>query len=276
MRSVRTVQGERQAEAPRPPRRPLALLEEGDRPARARRADRAVRGRGGGGLADGDPQDKADQPGRRFGTYQLREELTGDEPTKRLTEGKKRSSGRNAAGRVTARHRGGGAKRRYRQIDFKRTKDGVPAKVATIEYDPNRERLHRAAQLRRRREALHPRPAGAAGRRRGRVRRGRRHHPRQRPAAEPDPDGHRRPQRRAGPRPGRPPRPRRRQRDPGRREGGPDGQPAAALLGGPDGPRRVPRDRRLALQRRAPERQDRQGRAQPPQGQAARRPAASR
>ncbi|MGH2957238.1 MAG: 50S ribosomal protein L2 [Solirubrobacterales bacterium] len=77
-------------------------------------------------------------PGKRFGTYPIREELTGDAPSKRLIEGKKRSSGRNAAGRVTARHRGGGAKRRYRRIDFKRTKDGVPARVATIEYDPNR------------------------------------------------------------------------------------------------------------------------------------------
>jgi large subunit ribosomal protein L2 len=77
-------------------------------------------------------------PGRRFGTYQKREELTADAPSKGLVEGKKRSSGRNSAGRMTARHRGGGAKRRYRRIDFKRTKDGVPAKVATIEYDPNR------------------------------------------------------------------------------------------------------------------------------------------
>jgi large subunit ribosomal protein L2 len=77
-------------------------------------------------------------PGRRFSTYQLREEVTADEPAKQLTEGKKRSSGRNANGRVTARHRGGGAKRRYRKIDFKRTKDGIPARVATIEYDPNR------------------------------------------------------------------------------------------------------------------------------------------
>jgi len=81
---------------------------------------------------------KPTSPGRRFGTYPIRDELTGDAPTKRLLKGKKRSSGRNAAGRVTARHRGGGAKRRYRQIDFKRNKDGVPAKVATIEYDPNR------------------------------------------------------------------------------------------------------------------------------------------
>jgi large subunit ribosomal protein L2 len=77
-------------------------------------------------------------PGRRFGTYQVREELTGDGPAKSLTEGKTRSSGRNSNGRVTARHRGGGAKRRYRRIDFKRTKDGVPARVTTIEYDPNR------------------------------------------------------------------------------------------------------------------------------------------
>ena len=77
-------------------------------------------------------------PGRRFGTYPMREELSGAEPTKSLTKGKTSSGGRNSKGRVTARHRGGGAKRRYRQIDFKRTKDGIPARVASIEYDPNR------------------------------------------------------------------------------------------------------------------------------------------
>jgi large subunit ribosomal protein L2 len=77
-------------------------------------------------------------PGRRFGTYPMRDELTKAEPDKKLTKGKGSSGGRNSAGRVTARHRGGGAKRRYRQIDFKRTKDGIPAKVASIEYDPNR------------------------------------------------------------------------------------------------------------------------------------------
>jgi large subunit ribosomal protein L2 len=77
-------------------------------------------------------------PGRRFGTYPMREELSGAEPAKGLTEGKTSSGGRNSKGRVTARHRGGGAKRRYRRIDFKRTKDGVPARVASIEYDPNR------------------------------------------------------------------------------------------------------------------------------------------
>jgi large subunit ribosomal protein L2 len=77
-------------------------------------------------------------PGRRFGTYPMREELTGEKPAKGLTKGKNSSGGRNSKGRVTARHRGGGAKRRYRRIDFKRTKDGIPAKVASIEYDPNR------------------------------------------------------------------------------------------------------------------------------------------
>ena len=81
---------------------------------------------------------KPTSPGRRFGTYQLREELTGDGPEKSLMKGKQRTGGRNVNGRVTSRHRGGGAKRRYRQIDFKRVKDDVPAKVASIEYDPNR------------------------------------------------------------------------------------------------------------------------------------------
>jgi large subunit ribosomal protein L2 len=83
---------------------------------------------------------KPTSPGRRFATYQKREEVTTDrnKPHKPLTKGKGRSAGRNSHGRITARHRGGGAKRRYREIDFKRRKDGVPAKVATIEYDPNR------------------------------------------------------------------------------------------------------------------------------------------
>ena len=81
---------------------------------------------------------KPTSPGRRFATYQRREELTADRPSKGLTKGRGKSGGRNAGGRVTSRHRGGGAKRRYREIDFRRRKDGVPAKVATIEYDPNR------------------------------------------------------------------------------------------------------------------------------------------
>jgi large subunit ribosomal protein L2 len=67
-----------------------------------------------------------------------RAEVTKKKPEKSLTEGLKKSGGRNANGRVTSRHRGGGAKRAYRKIDFKRLKDGVPARVASIEYDPNR------------------------------------------------------------------------------------------------------------------------------------------
>jgi large subunit ribosomal protein L2 len=81
---------------------------------------------------------KPTSPGRRFATYQVREQITATEPERKLTEGLTKSGGRNVNGRITSRHRGGGAKRRYRKIDFKRVKDGIPAKVATIEYDPNR------------------------------------------------------------------------------------------------------------------------------------------
>src|SRR5437868_13549193 len=81
---------------------------------------------------------KPTSPGRRFGTYPDYAEVTKTEPEKSLTEGLTKSGGRNTHGRITSRHRGGGAKRLYRKIDFKRTKDGVPARVAAIEYDPNR------------------------------------------------------------------------------------------------------------------------------------------
>src|SRR5437763_82895 len=66
------------------------------------------------------------------------EEITKTEPEKSLTEPLKKSGGRNVKGRITRRHQGGGHKRQYRQIDFKRVKDWGPAKVAAIEYDPNR------------------------------------------------------------------------------------------------------------------------------------------
>jgi len=81
---------------------------------------------------------KPTSPGRRFSTWSDRVEVTRSEPEKRLVEGLTKSGGRNAYGRITSRHRGGGAKRRYRRVDFKRLKDGIPARVATIEYDPNR------------------------------------------------------------------------------------------------------------------------------------------
>src|SRR3954451_19671645 len=81
---------------------------------------------------------KPTSPGRRFVTYPDFAEVTKTEPERSLVEGLTKSGGRNAHGRKTARHRGGGAKRLYRRVDFKRRKDGVPARVAAIEYDPNR------------------------------------------------------------------------------------------------------------------------------------------
>ncbi|MDN5293887.1 MAG: large subunit ribosomal protein [Eubacteriales bacterium] len=81
---------------------------------------------------------KPTSPGIRFVTVSTFEEITTDEPEKSLLEPLKKRAGRNNQGRITVRHRGGGHKRMYRIIDFKRNKDGIPAKVATIEYDPNR------------------------------------------------------------------------------------------------------------------------------------------
>ncbi|ACF13555.1 ribosomal protein L2 [Chloroherpeton thalassium ATCC 35110] len=77
-------------------------------------------------------------PGTRFFSYPSFEEITTDKPEKSLLVPNKSTGGRNNNGRVTSRHMGGGHKRYYRIIDFKRNKDGIPAKVATIEYDPNR------------------------------------------------------------------------------------------------------------------------------------------
>ena len=81
---------------------------------------------------------KPTSAGRRFQTVSTFEEITRTTPERSLTEGLPQKSGRNSYGRVTSRRRGGGHKKRYRVIDFKRQKNGVPAKVAHIEYDPNR------------------------------------------------------------------------------------------------------------------------------------------
>jgi len=81
---------------------------------------------------------KPTSPGRRFQTVSDFSEITRDRPEKSLLAPKHSTGGRNSYGRKTARHRGGGHKQRYRIVDFRRDKDGVPAKVATIEYDPNR------------------------------------------------------------------------------------------------------------------------------------------
>jgi large subunit ribosomal protein L2 len=81
---------------------------------------------------------KPTSPGRRFQAYASFEEITTTKPQKGLLKAIKKSGGRNAKGRITCRHRGGGHKRHYRIIDFKRDKIGIPARVASIEYDPNR------------------------------------------------------------------------------------------------------------------------------------------
>jgi large subunit ribosomal protein L2 len=81
---------------------------------------------------------KPTSAGRRFMTVSDFDEITRAEPEKSLLEPVSRTGGRNSHGRITTRHRGGGHKRRYRVIDFKRRRDGVDAKVASIEYDPNR------------------------------------------------------------------------------------------------------------------------------------------
>jgi large subunit ribosomal protein L2 len=81
---------------------------------------------------------KPTSPGRRFQSYASFEEITKEKPEKNLLRIIKKSGGRNVNGRITSRHRGGGHKRYYRVVDFKRDKVGIPAKVASIEYDPNR------------------------------------------------------------------------------------------------------------------------------------------
>jgi len=81
---------------------------------------------------------KPTSPGRRFQTGFDFDEVSAVAPQKSLLEPLKKSGGRNVNGRITSRHRGGGHKRRFRVIDFRRIKDGVPGKVASVEYDPNR------------------------------------------------------------------------------------------------------------------------------------------
>ncbi len=83
-------------------------------------------------------QYKPTSPGRRFQSVSDFAEITRSKPEKSLVTALPKKAGRNNNGRITCRHKGGGHKRQYRVIDFKRNKDGVPAKVATIEYDPNR------------------------------------------------------------------------------------------------------------------------------------------
>src|SRR5687768_2934436 len=81
---------------------------------------------------------KPTSPGRRFQTVSDFSEITKDKPERALVVPNPKTGGRNSYGRKTARHKGGGHKQQYRLVDFRRTKDGVPATVAAVEYDPNR------------------------------------------------------------------------------------------------------------------------------------------
>ena len=106
---------------------------------------------------------KPTSPSRRFYEAPDFDMITRGKPEKKLLDAKKQTAGRNNQGRITSRFRGGGHKQRYRKIDFKRNKVGVPATVKAIEYDPNRSARIALPALRRRREVLHSR----AGRPRG-------------------------------------------------------------------------------------------------------------
>ena len=218
---------------------------------------------------------KPTSPGRRFMTVSDFQEITKSEPEKTLLAPLPKRAGRNVHGRITTRHRGGGHKRRYRLIDFKRRKDGIAGPRALDRVRPQPLGPDRAPALRRRREALHPGAASAARRPDGRVRRERRHPPRERHAAAIDADRHHGARRRAPARA----RARKMVRSAGgsaqlvAKEGG------KALLRLPSGrdaarPRGVPRDRRPARERHPRDRVRRQGRAHAA-GWAAARPSAA-
>ena len=194
---------------------------------------------------------KPTSPGRRFQTVSDFAEITRDKPEKSLTKPKPRTGGRNSYGRMTSRHRGGGHKQKYRVVDFRRDKDGVPAKVASIEYDPNRNArialLHyldgekryiiapqglEVGDLLQSGQGSEIRPGNALPLRYIPV----------------GTDGA---QRRAEARRGRQARPRRRRGDPARRQGGPVRHAAAAVHRDAPGADRLPRHRRLGRQREA-------------------------
>ena len=162
----------RQVQAPGPVRGPAVGLEEGLGPAEGRREGAGVHRR------HVETRDrimpirnyKPTSAGRRFQSVQTFDEITTVDG--RTSRWSRRSSDRAAAttsGELTSWWRGGGHKRNYRIIDFKRDKFNIPGKVSTVEYDPNRIGAHRARDLRRRREALHPASARPQGRRPGDV-----------------------------------------------------------------------------------------------------------
>ena len=127
---------------------------------------------------------KPTSPGRRFATYADFAEITKTKPEKSLVEGLRKSGGRNANGRKTSRHRGGGAKRAVPQDRLQAPQGRRPRPRRRDRVRPQPLGVHRAAALRRRREGLHPRPGPPARRHDRSVRRRRRHRRRQLPAAE--------------------------------------------------------------------------------------------
>ncbi len=201
-------------------------------------------------------------PGRRFATYQQREELTSN--SKPLQGADQGQEVERRAQRPRPYHRAPSWRRRQAPLSRDRlqaTQGRHRGQGRDGRVRPQPHLLHRPAALRRRRQELRPRTGGDQGRRRRSVRRGSRHSRRQRAAAALDPDRHHRPQRRDGPRPGRQARTLGRLGDPGRRQGGRDRDAAPAVVGDAHGSRRLPRHDRHALQRRASKRQGRQGRA---------------
>ena len=179
---------------------------------------------------------KPTSAGRRFQTMLSFDEITKTRPEKSLVVTKKRTGGRNALGRITTRHIGGGHKRKIRLVDFRREKFGVPAQGGGDRVRPEPERPDRAPPLPGRREALHPRAARAQGGRHGGVGPERRHPARQRAAAPRHPGGHDDPQRRAPARQGRAALPERGDRGPARRQGRGDGARQAPLRRDPADP----------------------------------------
>ena len=219
---------------------------------------------------------KPTSPGRRFMTVSDFAEVTKSKPEKALTEKLTKKGGRNNNGRITTRHQGGGHKRRYRVIDFKRTQGRHPGEGRRDRVRPEPLGADRAAPLRRRLQGLHPRPRRPARRLRGAVGPRRRHQARQRAAAREHPDRHARPQRRAEARQGRPDGALGRLGHPARRQG--RGLRDAAPPLGRDAPRapHLPRDGRPGRQRRPRQHHRRQGRAARAGSASARRCAARR
>ena len=195
---------------------------------------------------------KPTSPARRYYSVSDFKELSKDtEPLKKLTEHQTSTGGRNHYGRITSRFRGGGHKQRYRIIDWKRNKIGVPAIVATIEYDPEPHGAHRAAALRGRRQALHPRARRDEGGRQDRLEPQRRHQARQLDDAPLHPARHDDPQHRAQEGQGRPARPRRRRPPPRSWRRTATTPRCACPRARCAGPPRVPRDHRAGVEHRS-------------------------